>query len=50
MANLFWKTNWRPSGNLNGSTKSEARECPSCHGSRLNAVARHVRVQRLYDR
>ena len=22
-----------------------ARECPSCHGSRLNAVARHVRVQ-----
>jgi excinuclease ABC subunit A len=23
----------------------EARECPSCHGSRLNAVARHVRVQ-----
>ena len=25
--------------------ESEARECPSCHGSRLNAVARHVRVQ-----
>jgi excinuclease ABC subunit A len=23
----------------------EARECPSCHGMRLNAVARHVRVQ-----
>jgi excinuclease ABC subunit A len=23
----------------------EARECPSCHGTRLNAVARHVRVQ-----
>jgi excinuclease ABC subunit A len=23
----------------------EARECPRCHGSRLNAVARHVRVQ-----
>jgi excinuclease ABC subunit A len=23
----------------------EARECPSCYGSRLNAVARHVRVQ-----
>jgi excinuclease ABC subunit A len=23
----------------------EARECPSCHGSRLNAVGRHVRVQ-----
>ena len=23
----------------------EARECASCHGSRLNAVARHVRVQ-----
>jgi excinuclease ABC subunit A len=22
-----------------------ARECPACHGSRLNAVARHVRVQ-----
>ncbi|HEY7000638.1 MAG TPA: excinuclease ABC subunit A [Candidatus Udaeobacter sp.] len=22
-----------------------ARECPSCHGSRLNAVARHVRIQ-----
>jgi excinuclease ABC subunit A len=25
--------------------ESEARECPSCHGSRLNAEARHVRVQ-----
>jgi excinuclease ABC subunit A len=25
--------------------ESEARECSSCHGSRLNAVARHVRVQ-----
>ena len=25
--------------------ESEARECPICHGSRLNAVARHVRVQ-----
>jgi len=25
--------------------EEEARECPSCHGSRLNAVARHVRVQ-----
>jgi excinuclease ABC subunit A len=25
--------------------ESDARECPSCHGSRLNAVARHVRVQ-----
>jgi excinuclease ABC subunit A len=25
---------------------TETRECPSCHGSRLNAVARHVRVQR----
>ena len=24
---------------------TEAQECPSCHGSRLNAVARHVRVQ-----
>jgi excinuclease ABC subunit A len=24
--------------------QGEARECPSCHGSRLNAVARHVRV------
>ena len=24
---------------------TEAHECPSCHGSRLNAVARHVRVQ-----
>ncbi|HEX5492601.1 MAG TPA: excinuclease ABC subunit A [Candidatus Udaeobacter sp.] len=23
----------------------EARECPGCHGSRLNAEARHVRVQ-----
>jgi excinuclease ABC subunit A len=27
--------------------EGEARECPSCHGSRLNAVARHVRVQGL---
>jgi excinuclease ABC subunit A len=25
--------------------ESEAQECPSCHGSRLNAIARHVRVQ-----
>ncbi|HEV2046077.1 MAG TPA: excinuclease ABC subunit UvrA [Chthoniobacterales bacterium] len=25
--------------------EGEARECRSCHGSRLNAVARHVRVQ-----
>jgi excinuclease ABC subunit A len=25
--------------------EGEARECPSCHGARLNAVARHVRVQ-----
>ena len=25
--------------------EEEAHECPSCHGSRLNAVARHVRVQ-----
>ncbi len=25
--------------------EGEARECPSCHGSRLNGVARHVRVQ-----
>lgn len=25
--------------------EGEARECPNCHGSRLNAVARHVRVQ-----
>jgi excinuclease ABC subunit A len=24
--------------------EGEARECPSCHSSRLNAVARHVRV------
>ncbi|MDQ2824987.1 MAG: excinuclease ABC subunit UvrA [Verrucomicrobiota bacterium] len=25
--------------------EEEAHECPSCHGSRLNAVARNVRVQ-----
>src|SRR6266496_497096 len=25
--------------------EDEARECPGCHGSRLNAIARHVRVQ-----
>ena len=25
--------------------KEEGCECPSCHGSRLNAVARHVQVQ-----
>ena len=25
--------------------EGEARECPSCHGSRLNSEARHVRVQ-----
>jgi excinuclease ABC subunit A len=26
--------------------EEDARECPSCRGSRLNAVARHVRVQK----
>jgi excinuclease ABC subunit A len=25
--------------------ESDARPCPDCHGSRLNSVARHVRVQ-----
>jgi excinuclease ABC subunit A len=25
--------------------EGEASECPSCHGSRLNAIARHVRLQ-----
>src|SRR5438067_12033351 len=25
--------------------EEEAHQCPSCHGSRLNAIARHVRVQ-----
>ncbi len=25
--------------------EGEAKECPECHGSRLNAVARHVRLQ-----
>jgi excinuclease ABC subunit A len=25
--------------------EDEAQECPGCHGSRLNAIARHVRVQ-----
>ena len=25
--------------------EEEARECPACHGSRLNEIARHVRVQ-----
>ncbi len=25
--------------------EGEAQECPACHGSRLNEVARHVRVQ-----
>jgi len=25
--------------------EGEARECPTCYGSRLNAVARHVRLQ-----
>src|SRR2546421_11233622 len=25
--------------------EEEARECPSCHGSRLKAIARHVRVR-----
>ena len=25
--------------------EEEAHDCPSCHGSRLNSVARHVRVQ-----
>src|SRR5205085_8326395 len=27
--------------------ETEAQECPGCHGSRLNPVARHVRVQGL---
>jgi excinuclease ABC subunit A len=30
-----------------GIDESEMHECPSCHGSRLNEVARHVRVQGL---
>ena len=25
--------------------EAEATECPACHGSRLNAIARHVRLQ-----
>jgi excinuclease ABC subunit A len=25
--------------------ENEAHQCPSCHGSRLNPIARHVRVQ-----
>ncbi|MEP7071548.1 MAG: excinuclease ABC subunit UvrA [Verrucomicrobiota bacterium] len=28
-----------------GVGEAEAKACPSCHGTRLNAVARHVRVQ-----
>src|SRR5437660_1766211 len=27
--------------------EDEAQECPSCHGSRLNSIARYVRVQGL---
>ena len=27
--------------------ESEAQICPACHGSRLNAIARHVRVQNM---
>ncbi|MGB8340147.1 MAG: excinuclease ABC subunit A, partial [Chthoniobacterales bacterium] len=27
--------------------EEEARPCPGCHGARLNAIARHVRVQGL---
>ncbi len=28
-----------------GLDEEEAHECPACHGSRLNPIARHVRVQ-----
>jgi excinuclease ABC subunit A len=28
-----------------GSTKAKRKECPACHGSRLNPIARHVRLQ-----
>ena len=31
--------------NRNGSTKTKRRRVPSCHGSRLNPIARHVRLQ-----
>jgi excinuclease ABC subunit A len=41
----FSRTSSPPNANRNGSMKSEAVPCPACHGSRLNAVARHVRVQ-----
>ena len=29
----------------NGSTKARRRRVPTCHGARLNAIARHVRLQ-----
>ena len=45
MAIPSWKTNSRPSANRNGSTKRKRKTCPACHGSRLNPVARHVRLQ-----
>src|SRR5262249_2281248 len=58
----IWDQDFQTGGSLDGESiletelaaeresewieEGEARECPSCHGSRLNAVARHVRVQR----
>ena len=39
------RTSWRRSASRSGSTKAKRSECPACHGSRLNAIARHVRVQ-----
>ena len=44
-ANRCSRTSSRPSGNWNGSRKTKRVPCPECHGSRLNPVARHVRLQ-----
>ena len=35
----------RPIANSNGSRKTKRVDCPACQGSRLNSIARHVRLQ-----
>ena len=44
-ANPSSKTNWPRSANRSGSTKRKRRRAHACHGSRLNPIARHVRLQ-----
>ena len=47
LANRRSKASWPRRSNLKSIEEEEASPCPDCHGARLNAVARHVRVQGL---